>query len=82
MRGIYSKNKFFKNFPQIIQTYFKGSESTKAEDVEKLFEIAENKLEVYIKKKVKKEEIPLSMILFDELGLAEISENPQSPIPN
>ena len=74
MRGKYSKNKFFQKFPQIIQTYLQGSDSTKPEDVEKLFEIAENKLQYYIKKGIKKEELPISMILFDELGLAEKSE--------
>ena len=75
MRGIYSKDKFFKKFPQIIQTYFQGSESTQPEDIEKLFEIAENKLQFYIKNKTKKEEIPLSMVLLDELGLAEKSKS-------
>ena len=47
MRGEFSKNKFFREFPKIISTYFQGSESTKPEDIEKLFEIAENKLEFY-----------------------------------
>ena len=74
MRGIYSKNKFFQKFPKIIQTYFQGSESTQPEDVEKLFEIAGKKLDYY-KKNMKKEELPISMILFDELGLAEKSES-------
>ena len=74
MRGIYSKNKFFQKFPQIIQTYFQGSESTQPEDVEKVFEMGGNKLQFYIKKNIKKEELPISMILFDELGLAEKSE--------
>ena len=75
MRGKYSKNKFFRKYPQIIQTYFQGSESTKPEDVEKLFEIAGSKLKFYIEKNIKKEEMPISMILFDELGLAEKSES-------
>ena len=77
MRGKYSKEKFFQKFPQIIQTYFQGSESTKPEDVEKLFEIAENQLKSFVNKKEnKKEELPyISMILFDELGLAEKSES-------
>ena len=75
MRGKYSKDKFFQKFPQIIQTYFQGSESTLPEDVEKLFEIAEKKLQFYINKNIKKEEIPTSLILFDELGLAKKSES-------
>ena len=75
MRGKYSKDIFFQKFPQIILTFFQGSESTLPEDVEKLFEIAEKKLQFYNKKNIKKEEIPTSLILFDELGLAEKSES-------
>jgi len=72
MKGIYSKNKFFKQFPKIIQTYFQGSESTQPADVESLFEKASNKLNYY---KDNKLELPISMILFDELGLAEHSKS-------
>ena len=36
MKGKYSKEKFFREFPQIILTYFQGSESTKPEDIDKL----------------------------------------------
>ena len=43
LRGKYSKEKFFRKFPPIIQTYFQGSESTNPKDVETLFKIAENK---------------------------------------
>ena len=72
LKGKYSKNKFFKNFPKIIQTYFQGSESTQPEDVENLFEKANNRLKYY---KDNKLELPISMILFDELGLAEHSKS-------
>ena len=76
MRGEYSKNKFFREFPQIVLSYFQGSESTKPEDIEKLFEIAENKLQFYKdKEEFKNIQLPISMILFDELGLAEQSES-------
>ena len=74
LRGKYSKNKFFRKFPPIISTYFQGSEFTNPEDVEKLFEIAENKYKYFIKKNIKIEDFPISMILFDHLGLAEKSE--------
>ena len=73
MRGKYSKNTFFRKFPQLIQTYFQGSESTLPEDLEKLFDIAGNKLQFY-KKNMKNDKLPISMILFDEMGLAEKSE--------
>ena len=43
MRGKYSKNQFFKNFPKIIQIYFQGSESNTPEDVQALFKKAKNK---------------------------------------
>ena len=77
MKGKYSNNKFFQQFPRIIQTYFQGSQSTQPEDVESLFERAGKKLEYYIKKKKNQKdlELPISMVLFDELGLAESSES-------
>ena len=77
MKGKYSNNEFFKLFPKIIQTYFQGSESTQPEDVESLFEKAGKKLEYYKKKKESQKdyELPISMVLFDELGLAEKSES-------
>ena len=75
MRGKYSEEKFFRKYPQIIQTYFQGSESNSPEDIEKLFEMAEGKYnsfdERFKKNEIKKEDLPISMILFDELGLAE-----------
>ena len=74
MRGKYSKNKFFQQFPQIIQIYFQGSESTQPEDVEKLFKNAGTKLKT-LKEKRKKQDVPIIMVLFDELGLAERSKS-------
>ena len=76
MKGKYSKNNFFKKFPRIIQIYFQGSESTHPLDVKRLFRKAESKSDS-IKKKYKeennKEVLPIIMVLFDELGLAERS---------
>ena len=77
MKGEYSKNKFFQMFPRIIQTYFQGSKSTEPKDVENLFLKAGKKL-IYYKKKKEEDKnliLPISMILFDELGLAEFSGN-------
>ena len=71
MRGKYSKNKFFQLFPQIIQAYFQGSESSEPEDVENLFDRAEKQLNHF---KKKNEELPTTMVSFDELGLAERSK--------
>ena len=73
MRGKYSKNEFFKNFPKIIQIYFQGSESNTPEDVQALFKKAKNKINLFQKKKEK----PRVIILLDELGLAERSKSNQ-----
>ena len=75
MKGKYSKEKFFREFPQIILTYFQGSESTKPEDIDKLFEIAENKLNFYKSCEEFKNEITICMILFDEFCFAKKSES-------
>ena len=75
MRGEYSKDKFFREFPEIVLSYFQGSESTKTEDIEILFKIAENKLEFYKTNEEYKNKLPISMILFDELGLSGKSKN-------
>ena len=72
MRGKYSKNKFFQKYPPIIQIYFQGSESTQPEDVTELFKKAEDLYENYKKlNSENKDDVPIYMILFDELGLAE-----------
>ena len=69
MRGKFSSQPFFQNFPMIIQSYFQGSYSTNPEDVENIFDIAEKKLKR--KDEGNGEDSIISMILFDELGLAE-----------
>ena len=63
MRGEYSKDKFFREFPMVLLTNFQGAKSTKPEDIEKLFEIAENKLNFYKNKEEYKNKLPISMIL-------------------
>ena len=79
MKGKYSKNDFFKKYPSIIQIYFQGSKSNTPEDVEKLFIRAENSYINYRKKNQNKTDLlPIYMILFDELGLAE--KSPANPL--
>ena len=73
MNGKYSKGKFFRSYNSIIQSYFQGSDSTTPEEVNGIFKIAEDRLKA-LKGKDKNSEIPISMILFDELGLAEKSK--------
>ena len=73
MNGKYSESKFFSEFPPILSpSYLQGSYSTLPEEVENIFETANKKLE-NLKEKDKKI-LPISMILFDELGLAEKSD--------
>jgi len=87
MLGQYSKSIFFRYFPSIIRSCFQGSITTSSKAVSKLFEIAKEKLEKYKKSKEKLEKeakennneikMPISLVYFDELGLAEKSkENP------
>ena len=74
MNGKYSSSDFFKLYPSIIQSYFQGSDSTTPGDVEGIFQIAEGRLNA-LKEKYKPDNLPISMILFDELGLAERSKH-------
>ena len=50
MKGKYSDSEFFKEFPSIMQSYFQGSHSTSTEEVEGIFQIAENRLDSLINK--------------------------------
>ena len=79
MKGKYSKNKFFQKFPRLIQIYFQGSQSTMPEDLIRLFRKAESKSLSFIRKfqekKIEERDLPIIMVLFDELGLAERSES-------
>ena len=82
-KGEYSNNKFFKMYSKIIQTYFQGSLSTEAKDVENLFRKVSDKLTFYkrLQEQQKKEgikniiKLPISEACFDELGLADRSKN-------
>ena len=71
MKGKYSKSKFFGFFPNLIQTYFQFSEFIRAGDIERIFEKTSNKLKYYEKNKL---EIPLSMLVFNNLELINKSK--------
>ena len=88
MRGKYSKptlnrnskkpykKSFFEKYPKINQIYFQGSTSTTPEDINELFEKAKGLCNLYKdRNKNSKDLVPIFMILFDELGLAEKSES-------
>jgi len=72
MKGSSSKNELFKIFPKIILHCFQGSLCSTSEEVVEIFEKASKSLEK-LKKEGKSENI--SMIFFDEMGLAEHSPN-------
>jgi hypothetical protein len=78
MKGIYSKNSFFKQYPQIIQIYFQGSETTTPNDVTELFKKAESLYENFKKNESKDDKVPIYIIFFDKLGLAE--KSPTNPL--
>ena len=89
MRGDDSKKLLFKKLPQIIMSCYQGSMGSTSKGVKSVFRIARNKLKNAREKRVKKIDINeivnenkdknkeevISMIYFDEMGLAEHSPN-------
>ena len=74
MKGQYSKSKLFKKYPSIYLTSYQGSLTSNPKEIKKIFEIAKKKIAIQKNSKNKS----LSVILFDEMGLAEIS--PYNPL--
>ena len=68
MKGKYSKNKFFQQFPAVIPTYFEGSENINKKDIKNAFQIAERKFKFYNEKQyIKNDELPFSLVIFDNM---------------
>ncbi|KAL4237385.1 hypothetical protein ACF0H5_002103 [Mactra antiquata] len=67
LRGKDSKNDFFKTLPQLYCVSFQGSESSTSDGIKKVFGKAEN-----YQKSNSKDDV-LSVVLLDEIGLAEVS---------
>ncbi|WAR10217.1 R213A-like protein [Mya arenaria] len=67
LRGKDSKDVFFRTLPQLYCVSFQGSESSTSEGIIKVFEKAEN-----YQKSNRRDDV-FSVVLFDEIGLAEIS---------
>ena len=67
MKGEHSKKELFRKYPSIYLTSYQGSLTSSSNEIETVFKIA--------KKKIKNDNKNLSVILFDEMGLAEISPN-------
>ena len=70
MKGKYSKNKLFKEYPSLYVNSYQGSLTSTSSEVKKIFDRAKKVIE---KQEDKTKNI--SVILFDEMGLAEISPN-------
>ena len=67
MRGEKSNIEFFKQFPEIISSFYQCSLTSTSENLEKVFNDAQNIL--YQKKDI------ISLIFMDEMGIADESEN-------
>lgn len=65
MRGKDSKDEFFQKYPRLFYSSFQGSESSTSDGIMKVFERA--------KKFEKQDSDVLSLVILDEIGLAEIS---------
>ena len=69
MKGQYSEKKLFKNKGKLYRYYYQGSETSTSEGIIQVFEKARN-----AQKKNKNNNI-ISLVFFDEMGLAERSSN-------
>ena len=71
MKGEYSESKLFKKYPSLYVTSYQGSLTSSSEEIKTIF----NRAKKVNAKQKNNEKKNLSVILFDELGLAEISPN-------
>ena len=71
MKGEYSKNDLFKKYPSLYVTSYQGSLTSSSYEIKTIFERA-NKI---VEKQKESKKKSISVILFDEMGLAEISPN-------
>jgi len=72
MKGSSSNNELFKQYPKIILNSYQGSMASTSKGVLNVFQKAKNKLKNLSKENRKNN---ISMIFFDEMGLAEHSPN-------
>jgi len=72
LRGKKSRDPYFQTLPELVAVSFQGSQNCTSESIIKVFERAEN----YSRVKNQSELLPV--IVFDEIGLAELS--PHNPL--
>ena len=75
MKGIYSKSPLFKEYPQIFMYNYQGSETSTSQAIIETFEKARKYAKKIISQNEKEKKDCISMIFFDEMGLAERSPN-------
>ena len=79
MKGIYSKSPLFQEYPQLYIHTYQGSETSTSQGIIETFEKARFYAQTQKKRlsvdKVDKKEKFISMVFFDEMGLAERSPN-------
>ena len=73
MKGEYSESKLFKKYPSLYVNSYQGSLTSSSSEIKTIFERAKK-----VNEKQKDSKKNLSVILFDEMGLAEIS--PLNPL--
>ena len=73
MKGEYSKNKLFKKYPSLYVNSYQGSLTSSSSEIKTIFSRAKKVIE-----KQENKDKNISVILFDEMGLAEIS--PYNPL--
>ena len=69
LKGEYSENDMFKNKGKLYRYYYQGSETSTAEGIEQVFNKASNA------QKKNKDRNVITLVFFDEMGLAERSSN-------
>ncbi|CAF4517450.1 unnamed protein product, partial [Rotaria socialis] len=67
LKGKKSKNEYFQTLPELVPVSYQGSQNCTSDSIDKVFERADK----YLKAKNETELLPV--IVFDEIGLAELS---------
>ena len=73
MKGIYSKSKLFRQYKQLYISSYQGSETSTSQGIKEAFARARAPL-IKLERENKEQNI-ISMLFFDEMGLAEKSKN-------
>ncbi|CAG9330731.1 unnamed protein product [Blepharisma stoltei] len=79
LKGVQSYDPYFKTLPVLTEVPFQGSDSCKSEEINEIFSQANN----YLDSSREKGATDIPVIVFDEIGLAEISKyNPLKVLHN